>query len=82
MKTLVIPDIPDEVHDSLVLEAKHSQRSKEKHALFLIESALSGRAADTCGELADRIWAEPAPDVEVQAIDSFLAERGRRSNRP
>jgi plasmid stability protein len=82
MKTLLIREIPDEIHDSLVLEAESNRRSKEKHALFLLETALSQRAADTCGELLDRLWSEPAPNVDVKEIESYLATRGRRSKRP
>lgn len=82
MKTLLIREIPDEIHDSLVLEAESNRRSKEKHALFLLEAALSRKAADTCRELLDRIWSEPAPNVDVKEIDSYLATRGRRSKRP
>jgi len=82
MKTLLIREVPDAVHDSLVAEAEKQKRSKEELALQLIESALEHRTAETCGELLDRIWSEPAPEVDVEAIDSYLASRGRRSNRP
>jgi len=82
MKTLLIREIPDEIHDSLVLEAESNRRSKEKHALFLLETALSRRAADTCGELLDFYESAPAPDVDIKKIDSYLATRGRRSKRP
>jgi plasmid stability protein len=82
MKTLLIREIPDDVHDSLVLEAENNRRSKEKHALFLLEAALSRKTADTCGELLDFYESMPAPNVDVKKIDSFLATRGRRSNRP
>ena len=82
MKTLLIREIPDEIHDSLVLEAESNRRSKEKHALFLLEAALSRRAADTCGELLDFYESTPAPNVDIKQIDSYLAARGRRSNRP
>jgi plasmid stability protein len=78
MKTLLIREIPDDVHDSLVLEAENNRRSKEKHAFFLLEAALSRNAADTCGELSDRIWSEPEPNVDVKEIDSYLATRELR----
>lgn len=82
MKTLLIREVPDAVHDSLVAEAEKHRRSKEKQALHLIETALERRTAETCGELLDHIWAQPAPEVDIEAIDSYLAARGRRSNRP
>ena len=40
MATILIRDIPDEVHSSLVLQAEQSRRSKEKQALYLIETGL------------------------------------------
>lgn len=82
MKTLLIRDVPDEVHDVLVSEAERNRRSKEKQALYLIETALAARPADTCGELLERIWADPAPDVDEKTMDAYLATRGKRSNRP
>jgi plasmid stability protein len=82
MKTLLIRDVPDNVHESLISEADRNRRSKEKHALFLIEAGLKQAEAETCGELAERIWSEPAPKIEERRIDSYLAARGRRSRRP
>ena len=43
MATILIRDIPDEVHSSLVLLAEKSRRSKEKQALHLIETGLRRR---------------------------------------
>jgi plasmid stability protein len=40
MATLLIRDVPDEVNAALLAQAGRSRRSKEKHALFLIESGL------------------------------------------
>lgn len=82
MKTLLIRDVPDEVHDMLVSEAERNRRSKEKQALYLIETSLATRPADTCGELLERLWSEPPPDVDPDAIDAYLATRGKRFNRP
>ena len=82
MKTLLIRDVPDEVHELLVSEAERNRRSKEKQALYLIETSLATRPADTCSELLERMWVEPPPDVDPDAIDAYLATRGKRSNRP
>ena len=40
MATILIRDMPDEVHSALVIQAEKSRRSKEKQALFLIETGL------------------------------------------
>jgi len=40
MATILIRDMPEDVHSSLVFQAEKSQRSKEKQALYLIESGL------------------------------------------
>jgi plasmid stability protein len=40
MATILIRDMPDEVHASLVLQAEQGRRSKEKQALYLIETGL------------------------------------------
>jgi hypothetical protein len=47
-----------------------------------LETALADKPAETCGELLNRIWSEPAPEVDLKRIDEVLATRGRRSNRP
>ena len=82
MPDLLIRNLPREVNARLEQLAKASRRSKEKQAMVLIETGLGLAAADTCGELADRIWAAPAPEVDVKAVDSYIKSRGRRSNRP
>jgi hypothetical protein len=81
MKTLLIRDVPDELHDLLVSEAARNRRSKEKQALYLIETSLATRPADTCSELLERLWIDPPPDVDPDAIDAYLATRGKRCNR-
>lgn len=43
MATLLIRDVPDEIHAALLAQAGQNRRSKEKHALFLIEGALRGQ---------------------------------------
>ncbi len=82
MADLLIRGIPDSVNEALIREAEQNRRSPEKQALILLESSLAHGPAETCGELLDSIWSEPAPNVDEHAIDAYLAERGRRSNRP
>ncbi len=82
MPNLLIRGIPGKVSKALAADAERHRRSREKHALFLIEQALESRAAETCGELLEYYESVPPPDVDAGAIDSFLAHRGRRSNRP
>ena len=43
MATLTIRDVPDELNAALVRAAEKNRRSKEKHALFLIEGGVLGR---------------------------------------
>ncbi len=82
MKTLLIREVPDAVHDSLIAAAEKNRRSKEKQALHLIETALADGTAETCGELLDYYATQPAPNVDADQIEAFLAARGRRSTRP
>jgi plasmid stability protein len=81
MKTLLIREVPDEIHEALVSEAERNRRSKEKQALFLLEQALGARPAETCGELLAIYESMPAPNVDPAAMEDYLATRGRRSNR-
>ncbi len=39
------------------------------------------RPCANAGELIDKIWANPSPDVDEKMIDLVLKQRGRRSNR-
>ena len=41
--TMLIRDMPDEIHARLVAEAEQNRRSTEKHALYLIEGGLLNR---------------------------------------
>ena len=43
MAAILIRDVPEEVNASLVRQAEKSRRSKEKQALFLIETGLRRR---------------------------------------
>ena len=45
MATILIRDVPQAVHDDLLATAARNRRSKEKHALFLIETGLRARPA-------------------------------------
>lgn len=81
MPDLLIRDVSNEVNARLEEMAKAERRSKEKQAMVLIEAALGLSPTDDSIELVDRIWAKPAPDVDPKEIDSFLAQRGRRSKR-
>lgn len=40
MATILIRDMPEEIHSELVCQAEKNRRSKEKQALFLIENGL------------------------------------------
>ena len=40
MATLLIRDVPDDVHAALLAQAERNRRSMEKQALFLIEGGL------------------------------------------
>ena len=82
MSDILIRGVPDQVVVALERDAEQNQRSRETHALYLIESALAQGPAETCGELLDAYDAAPVPQVDVARIDSYLATRGRRSNRP
>jgi plasmid stability protein len=82
MQNLLIRGIPKNVSKALSADAERHRRSREKHALYLIEQALESRAAETGGELLDYYESAPPPKVDVKSIDSFLAQRGRRSSRP
>ena len=43
MHSLLIREMTPEVHNELIAHAERNRRSKEKHALFLIETGLRGR---------------------------------------
>jgi hypothetical protein len=81
MPDILIRGISDELAEKLAHEAERNRRSREKHALFLIEQGLEVSPADTCGELADRLEKAPLPDVNEQLLETFSARRKRRSPR-
>lgn len=81
MADILIRNVPDDLVAKLAQEAERSRRSREKQALFLIEQGLSRRPADTCGEMLDRMEAEPPPNVDDKLLERFSQDRGRRSNR-
>ena len=82
MKTLTVRNLKPEVFEEFARRAQSLHRNPEAHARFLIEQEALSVPAETCGELCDRIWADPPPEVNEKAVDSYLAERGRRSPRP
>lgn len=83
MKQILIREVDDDFVDLLDREAKRHRRSREKHALFLIERGLGHRPLETAGELLEALEEAPAPNlVSEQQIEKILEQRGRRSNRP
>ncbi|HTV39859.1 MAG TPA: hypothetical protein VMF08_04750 [Candidatus Sulfotelmatobacter sp.] len=83
MADILIRDVPDELVEKLSQDAERNRRSREKHALFLIEQALHfHRPADTCGEMLEFIERDPRPNVDERILDIVTKGRGRRSNRP
>ena len=82
MPSLLIRGISKRVSKALAADAERHRRSREKHALYLIERALESGTAETAGELLDYYESAPPPDVDAGMFDSYLAQRGRRSNRP
>ncbi|MGH7941582.1 MAG: hypothetical protein ACREFR_10985 [Limisphaerales bacterium] len=82
MPDILIRDVPEKVVAELAHDAERNRRSREKHALFLIESALRSRPADTCGEMLEYIEKAPPPKVDRHLLEIVTKERGRRSGRP
>lgn len=82
MKTITVRNLEDEVAERLAQVAADNHRNTEAHVRFLIEREVAAAPAETGGELLDRIWAEPAPEVDLKAVEAFQAARGRRSHRP
>jgi len=77
-----VRNLDDEVMARLAELATANHRNVEAHVRFLIEREVAATPAETAGELAERVWTDPAPEVDLKAIDRYLALRGRRSNRP
>jgi hypothetical protein len=82
MKTITVRNLDDDVAERLAEVAAANHRNTEAHVRFLIEREVSAAPAETGGELLERIWSEPAPEVDLKAIEAFQTSRGRRSNRP
>ncbi|HEX3626673.1 MAG TPA: hypothetical protein VH280_14760 [Verrucomicrobiae bacterium] len=78
---ILIRDVPDDLVAKLSKDADRNRRSREKHALFLIEQALHVRPADTCGEMLEMIERDPVPKVREEMFEVLAKGRGRRSNR-
>lgn len=81
MKTILLREVPDDLHARLVASAETERRSMEKEALRRLELSFQGPLS-TCGELADWLASEPPPPVKEKDIDAVLSTRGRRSARP
>jgi hypothetical protein len=81
MADLLIRDVPDDLVAKLAQDAERNRRSREKHALFLIERALYLRAAETGEEMLEWIERDPAPNVNEKVLETISRGRGRRSNR-
>jgi hypothetical protein len=81
MPDILIRDVPEEIVAELAQAAERNRRSREKHALFLIEQGLVRGPAETCGEMLERMEAEEPPNVDEKLLERFSQERGRRSNR-
>jgi hypothetical protein len=83
MPDLFIPGVPDEILDALSADGERSQRTRQQHALHLLECALDkSQPVDTCADLFDHVWAAPRPGVEEKALEDFISTRGRKSSRP
>ena len=81
MKSLTVRNLDDQVMARLAELAAANHRNVEAHVRFLIEREVAATPAETAGELADRVWTDAAPEVDLKAINRYVASRGRRSNR-
>lgn len=81
MPDILIRGVSDELAEKLAQQAEQHRRSREKHALFLIEQGLDESPADTCGELAERLERIRLPDVDDKLLETFSVQRKRRSPR-
>ena len=82
MADLLIRNVPDELVKKLARDAERNRRSREKHALFLIEQALHIRPGETGEEMLEWIDRDPPPNVDERVLEIISRQRGRRSNRP
>lgn len=82
MADLLIRDVPDELVKKLAHDAERNRRSREKHALFLIEQGLHIRPAETGEEMLEWIDRNPPPNVDERVLEIISRQRRRRSNRP
>lgn len=82
MADLLIRDVPEKLVQMLAKDAERNRRSREKHALFLIEQGLHVRPAETGEEMIEWLERAPVPDVDDRLLETFSQRRGRRSNRP
>ena|SRR2546421_262173 len=69
MPTLLIRDVPRDLHKQLVQTAKKERRSKEKQALILLERALAvRRIPDNTIEIARKLRAQCKREVSMEEI--------------
>jgi plasmid stability protein len=75
MASILIRDLPKDVHASLVLEAEKNRRSKEKQALFLIETGLRRRRpAQDVLSTARRLHRQCASETTMKEILKYTEE--------
>ena len=69
MATLLIRNVPDELHKQLVAAAERERRSKEKQALVLLERALAiRRLPNNTLKAARKIRAQFKREVSMKEI--------------
>ena len=75
MATMLIRDMPDEIHARLVAEAEQNRRNAEKHALYLIEVGLLNRRPLAERQVAaKRIQAQFKREVTMKEIIAATKE--------
>lgn len=69
MPTILIRNVPEEIHARLTSEAAQNRRSAEKHALFLIEAGMRNRRplAQWRADL-DKVVAQCKREVTMEEI--------------
>jgi plasmid stability protein len=82
VKTINVRNLPNPVHARFTELAAENHRNAEAQLRWMIEQAVAAAPADTSGELAERIWTDPAPEIDEKALETLMSSRGRRSPRP
>lgn len=75
MATILIRDVPEDIHDALILQADKNCRSKEQEALFLIKGGLRGEkpAKDTLAEVS-KIRTQCVREVSMEEVLKWTEE--------